>query len=186
MLIIEGPDMVGKSTFIKALLARLLAVAPKSPVPALDHFTHLDRDMTPEKYSRRFKPWCISDRGHLSNLVYGSVCRGEYELSPEVYRVVDGLMLAAGGMMVVINATPDWYAEIVKTKQSARERWDGSQNLQVAEAFRQVCDSRFTPFVGYRPMIDLVWVASQGQYPGNDGALVDKVLNRYLDLQAAL
>lgn len=179
MLIVEGPDMVGKTTFLNAVADR---ITPMVEGLARDHFTHLDTEMTPAKYMRRFKPFCLSDRGHMSNLVYGHICREGSDLTADQYRVVDGLMLAAGGMMVLLSASADWYEHLLEANKRD-QKWNPVLNRKVADAFRGIQSRQ--PFHGVRPWVDVAYLCD-GSFPSQDEALVVAVADRYLSLMAAL
>lgn len=179
MLIVEGPDMIGKTTFLNAVADK---ITPLVDGLERDHFTHLDTAMTPGKYMRRFKPLCLSDRGHMSNLVYGHVCRQGSDLTPEQYRIVDGLMLAAGGMMVLLTASADWYEQLLEANKRD-QKWNPVLNRKVADAFRGIQSRQ--PFQKVRPWVDVAYQCD-GTFPSQDDKLVTAVADRYLDLMAAL
>lgn len=102
MLIIEGTDLVGKTTLCKKLVAALanrgyvyrhLSRLPES----FDHF----RDYVPLMARKT-----VCDRFHMSEVAYATA-RGERpRVSQEVYRLLDAKVRLLGGFTVVITALP--------------------------------------------------------------------------------
>ncbi len=176
--------MIGKSMFCDAVRARLYDEHGMANV-GREHFTAADALLPPSGYAFRFKTRMVSDRGHMSGLVYGDVVRGKPDHTPEEYRLIDGLMLAAGGMMVLLTATPAWYEDLVN-QHSHRdgELYDRTTNLAVAQVFAQLGLGK--GWMGIRPVIDVWLHCGIGQYPSANTELVDQVAARYATLQEAL
>jgi len=96
MLIIEGPDGAGKTTFARRLLERL-------PEHVYGHFGPL-----PSKwdYWRSYLPFIarnvVMDRFHLSEIVYREAHDEPQNLDPFAYKLLDAKVRLVGGYTVVI------------------------------------------------------------------------------------
>ena len=85
--LVEGPDGVGKTTFINMLLQL-------NPGAIVKHFTYEDVKQTPDpvlRYSNYLRnvnleegdnAVVIFDRGWYSDAIYGSILRGKSDASP--------------------------------------------------------------------------------------------------------
>ena len=192
MLIVEGPDLVGKTTLCNALVLKILEITKQVDEPIechVDHFTSADSKMTPLDYYERFVPWTVSDRGHVGEFVYGTVCRdGECHLPPNKMRIVEGMMHAVGGLLVIVHATPGAYEQLLHRHHDRGEEFDQDQCSEINALYNQMAYRKvavpnttpdFThcvcqpdsPVVGY-PTANLGWVTH--------------VASRYVALQYSL
>lgn len=105
IIVVEGNDLTGKSTFTKLLCDRLKDVVLLNsgvPVPGADPF---------EEYERRLYPYLdaardvICDRLHWGEKAYGPVLRGRDRLRESGWRHVE-LFLAAHGAVVAYLHQP--------------------------------------------------------------------------------
>lgn len=102
MLIIEGPDDVGKSEFCRKLSkllpsheVRHLGILPKSW-----HYFKSYVDLAGEDV--------IADRFHMSELVYGYCCRNESKVDATTYKLIDAVLLTfCAAFTVVITTSGD-------------------------------------------------------------------------------
>jgi thymidylate kinase len=147
MLIVEGSDLVGKSTVVKKLLESV-ELQQKGYTP--DHF-----GLLPEGfeyywgYIDRSARRVVMDRFHMSEIVYGRMIRGGAKIDEEEYRLIDAHLRNLGAVTVIITAD----ASLIKERSLEREEvFNVEQILSVNDGFRQVADRLFA---GYEPDFDL-------------------------------
>ena len=184
-LIVEGPDLVGKSRLVAKLVEELWARYELNCDS--HHMTEADAGLLPNGFDALFNKCRIFDRGHMSEVVYGSLFRGKSALSPAQYRIIDGMVMARGGAVVVLTATPEAYEKLLQLHHSRGELYDATKCKQVNARYRELAGDGWN---GYAPMIDAhfeISVSSQGniQYPSDCKLLVDVVTERYAELQGA-
>ena len=199
MLVIEGPDMVGKTEFVTALVMRAKGLgielerdkfgmaesAPGAMMPALE---------------ARVRPGVVSDRCWLSEVVYGVACSGRGRppsITPADHERAERLMSAAGGMMVVFGATPRAYGDLVAEHHARGEAYSPSDCALANNMYTFVgCSGKLPHWLGdehaawrgVRVLVDKTHVlsaccAKTRSYPGLNYALVDEVLSRYAERQ---
>jgi hypothetical protein len=98
MLIIEGADLLGKTTLCRRLLAELPGheyAHLSRPDPGFDHFWG---------YMGRCSPQLVQDRFHMSEAAYAMATARGSMLTPEVYRLVDGQLRSMGAYTVLLTA----------------------------------------------------------------------------------
>jgi len=102
MLIIEGPDLVGKTTLALKLQAELAARRYRH---VYAHFTRLP--VAFDKYWD-YLPFIqrnvVQDRFYMSRIVYGRVFRNQELCTKLELRMLDGRISEVGGMTVVVTA----------------------------------------------------------------------------------
>jgi thymidylate kinase len=106
--IVEGPDGAGKTTLINSLL--------KSN-PGSQKF-HFGAPATPEEASNYYEVYAkaiqaapenvttIFDRSWYSDVVYGPIMRGKQEMSDIHVKMLDSLVVASGGGMIIYCTAP--------------------------------------------------------------------------------
>lgn len=150
MLIVEGPDCVGKTTLCKAFLKML-------PTHIYSHFTRLpDLFDFYWGYVERMSRCIVQDRFHLSEIVYSRVRGDTPKVPPEWYRILDGKLRTLGAYTVVINADP----ELVRSRfDSTTQMYTLDQTLRCVELFKQVSRDRSDKekIAGYEIDIDYVF-----------------------------
>lgn len=157
MIIIDGPDLVGKSSLCKKLINS----------PQLMHggytLAHLSR--LPDSfdrfwsYTQRAIPTTVQDRFHMSEVMY-AMMRGEPTvLTPEKYRLVDGMLRLRGALHVlVVMEDSDVGQAILRERYSQlreREMYREQQVLLVNTLFCNVAD-RDGDFQCYQMDLDYV------------------------------
>lgn len=169
MLIVEGPDGVGKTTLCKKLLKGL-------PGHVYAHFTRLPPGFDYHwGYADRASRRVVQDRFHMSELAYAKA-RGERPmLDRHGYQLIDARLRLLGAVTVVVTAS----AELVAS------RWDNSQmysldaTLAAAREYDRVLAE--CPWVD----VDVVLRCDQGDPYVTDHA-ADAVLELYLERQRAV
>lgn len=173
MLIVEGPDGVGKTTLCEKLLAVL-------PTHVYAHFTRLPPGFDhPWDYLARTSRRVVQDRFHLSEPAYAEA-RGDADrllLTPELYRLVDARLRQLGGVTVLLTADD----ALVRSRWDASQMFDVGRTLLASRAYRRLLAGQ-TP---YRPDLDLHYhLTTERPYVTDDQ--VDEVLGLYRRRQSAL
>lgn len=176
MLIIEGPDGVGKTTLAKELQKRLSGFGY-----IYSHFTRL-----PDSFDRvwgyveRMSRRVVQDRFHMSELAY-TYARGDTtKLDTESYRLVDAHLRQIGGMTILLNADP----ELVESRWDQTQMYDKERTRKAAIAFNilgkrefQLRDSWI-----YETDIDIQFFLTKDRpYVTANG--VNDIVERYLERQ---
>lgn len=128
MLIIEGPDGVGKTTLARKLLVGL-------PTHVYAHFTRLPSGFDYYwGYRERASRSVVQDRFHMSEVAY-AVARGEpSRLDAETYRLVDGHLRGLGAVTVLLTAGPD----LVRSRWDDGQMYDLGRTLAAAEVYEVI------------------------------------------------
>jgi hypothetical protein len=142
MLILEGPDMVGKTTMAQQIAA--IAKARLGVDVAIHHHTQEHRHLTLRDYVNLVmecgKRPVIFDRFHLSEPVYGAVCRGTLDSglalreAVKVTRAIEG----AGGLVVLVSAHPTAYTLQSDQCHGRGELFDAERCAKVNCAFNML------------------------------------------------
>lgn len=132
MLIIEGADLVGKTTMVQAVTERLHeAGLPHVPL-------HMTRPSPSFDYYRNYldlvSRHTVWDRFHLSGLVYRSLDDYPYTGSPEAFSLVEAKIRQVGGMSVILYTDAQTILDRFKT-HAKREMYDVERILSVNDAF---------------------------------------------------
>jgi hypothetical protein len=165
MLIIEGPDLVGKTTLAKAI-CREQSMQELGYV--YQHMSRLPKGFRyPMQYEEMASRRTVRDRFHMSEVVYATV-RGEVSpLNPERYRWVDGVLRALGAYTVVVLAHEDLIAQRYAARESV-EMYPLAKVIESLHGFVEVTSpkSGMKPcFAGkyYRMDYDYVIFCSESQ-----------------------
>ncbi len=193
MLIVEGPDLVGKTTLCNALVLEILKITKevdRSIECHVDHFTSADSKLTPLDYDMRFMPWTVSDRGHVGEFVYGTVCRdGECHLPPNKMRIVEGAMLAAGGLLVVVHASSEAYEYLLAEHHSRGEEFNIEQLREVNAWYARIARREVTVPSILPDFTYCVVTTHEGKrvtFPTVNRDWVSTIASRYVALQYSL
>lgn len=140
MLIVEGPDLVGKTTLCLELIRRLnadglkhvyrhLTVLPKGWDFYGDYVPHIARPV-------------VQDRFHMSELVYGRAVRGSTNITDDMLRLIEARVALAAGFTVVVTA--DWKVlEILWGRKQREEMFSLEMVQQVNKLYIQLVEGRF-------------------------------------------
>lgn len=180
MLIIEGPDLVGKSTFVQTLFK----------TDALQGQGYMPRHLT--RPSRGFdKLWgyvdlacqkTIQDRFHMSEPVYACHRRDSTDLDPFTYSVVDGYLRLLGSFTVIITADIGLITERYE-QHSNREMYSFEMIRGVNSSFQLIANGDL--WRGYSMDWDYhIHCTKEKPWPSEED--LSKVLNRYLLRQSSL
>lgn len=139
MLIIEGADLVGKTTLAKALCAKLNELG----WPHV--YQHLSRLPAPwqrdavRNYDRLCSPYSVRDRFHYSEPVYASARGDDPMISPGDFEVVNNIVRSVAGYVIIVTATEELIAERY-ARRAAQEMYDLHKILRVNEDFRHAAE----------------------------------------------
>lgn len=191
MLIIEGGDLVGKTTFCEALLkddrlasrGYMYSHLSRPPLQGFDGCQH---------YMGMAWSNFVQDRFHLSEPIYAKV-RGEAQsahTSPEKYRLVDAHLRLMGVLTVVITATD----ELVESRYAARadeEMYNLEETILANQLYRSAAQNGFiaSGHGVYKPDIDIVIsCTAEHPFPSDDTArvIVDAYLKRQTEVERAM
>ncbi len=141
MLIIEGPDGVGKSALQKAFIKMWNDNAKRySPWPAVaQSFSRLPDSWHHYKsYLAFITRSAVMDRFHLSELCYGAVCRGGEKIGPSWLRLLEARLALAGSVTVVVTCSDDRASEqyLKQTHAGKQEMFSLEQVVAVNKAYR--------------------------------------------------
>jgi thymidylate kinase len=133
MIIIEGPDLAGKSTFAKAIAKKLELEYCHLDKPGPDFHGFLG-------YMDLIDPEKVWDRFHISEPVYAHHANRPVIMSPDQCQFVQALLKCVGCFTVII--------EVGETLQRARwregEMYDLDTNIAVARDYKDIS----TTFMG--------------------------------------
>jgi thymidylate kinase len=135
MLVIEGGDLVGKTTLAKKLVARL---ADEGYV--YKHFSRL-----PDKFDRFWGyvenavTRSVQDRFHMSEVMYSEMRGDDTMLCPQRYRMVDGHLRTRGALTVIVTCDERLLASRAPHED---EMYGRDQILAVNSMFERVVQER--------------------------------------------
>lgn len=185
MIIIEGSDLVGKTTLAKMLCEH----------PALSGYWyhHLTRPPKSFDYCQGYMNMAcheyVQDRYHMSEPVYACV-RGDIPgIDPEQYRIVDAHLRMMGTLTVVIVAQDDSDLRARFNALDQRvEMYHVEQIVHVNALFNSIVSHRVqlnTSIGEYHMDWDIV-IRTKGvdDYPSDEE--VDKIIDAYIARQATI
>ncbi len=183
MLILEGPDMVGKTTLTRKL--KLLMPEMQLSVRGLAH-----AEWKPHEWVEGMKERTICDRGHMSEVVYGLNLRGKCNLSPLQYRSCDDAVAYLGGFTVVITASEKAYQTLVTNHYDpAKEAFTAEQCIQINDSYHDFLDNKLgINGIRYVPMYEFTWditLDEDGKLVRPTDDWVKRVAHRYRALTKA-
>jgi hypothetical protein len=172
MIIVEGADLVGKTTFCTGLLERdycqengmVYSHLSRLP-PGWDHV---------RSYIERACRNVVQDRFHMSEPVYARVRGEETKLTPEKYRLVDAYLRTLGAVHVVIVASLE---STIARRWREGEMYDLNKVIHANTLFKTMA---WPPHSVYRPDVDFVFVAEEL----TDDAAFSRAINEVLNLHA--
>lgn len=182
MIIIEGPDSVGKTTLAKKLEAH----GDVFPAHAYRHFSRLRADRDPVWfYERHCDVDDVIDRFHMSEIVY-AVCRGEAPvMTPLGYQLIDAMIRLRCGFIVVV--TCDTHVLHKKMKKDRRDQmYDSDFNHEVNETFINLAnDRRISQLADYMPVSIDYHIHLSEVVPWPSDAHIQEIVRLYAHRRAA-
>lgn len=184
MLIVEGTDLVGKSTLCKKLLKvwnENYKTYGAWPVVGL----HLDKPPNGFHPYKSYLPLIsrctMWDRFHLSDLCYGAVCRGEKEnskITPYYLRMLEAHLVLAGSLTIVITSTEKRLKKEFERKQR-QEMYDLKTILEANEQYIALCEGDVERWkearVDYRYELN----EEDGGWPSDKDGWINEILQEW-------
>ena len=136
MLIIEGPDCVGKTTLAQALAQSILAISERTV--AHTHLGPEGKTWPMAEYIKNMRPWTVQDRYNLSEWVYGRQYRGRSNISWEEIRNINRAISGYGGIIIFVTAPCGVYGRLLDLHHSRGELYDQIGLVETNDRFRQV------------------------------------------------
>lgn len=170
MIVIEGPDLVGKTTLAKKLRDELMGdYFHFGPLPDDFDFVH--------GYAQFVKANRVMDRFHLSEIAYGRAVRGRSRVGDLERRAVDGCLKFNGCVTVLLTTTDAiGYRKHLDEHWTDKELFSKAELLRVWRAFDELrLDQQAFDFVRF---IDRDGWA--------DGSLATAIIRKYQWLQASI
>lgn len=125
IIVLEGCDGTGKTTLAEELKKLGFSYRHEGPPKTKDLFTYYTNQLLSVAPGRDV----VFDRLHLGELVYGPVMRGRSELSTYQARLINRLLFARGGVLVLCTAPPMTLIGGWKARQNA-EYLDTQQKVE--------------------------------------------------------
>ncbi len=184
MLIVEGTDLVGKTTLCHALTAELAKDWP---------CTYAWFGRLPETwnyywcYLLRMSRWVIQDRFHMSEIVYRKARDEHQRLYPQTYRLLDAQARLLGSVTVVVLSTD----ALIRAEYDVRrdeETHTLQQILHANRLFAGLAEGHGALHNEYGPVdCDFVHVAGErAGWPGSNVEFIKKVTTLYVERQACI
>ena len=185
MLLIEGPDMIGK-THLCDRIARELGVK-------VDKFGLPERDGMVAHCMQRLKPLTVYDRGWISEVVYSIKARGQLPtITSDDCATICRKAEQVGCLTVVVYADDDVYSELVERWWSRGEAFSKEQCKAVNAAYRHLATtnhvlSSTSGNVLYPMRVDVAYCVERIMdriiYPAQDESFVRSVIAKYREVQ---
>lgn len=179
MIVLEGPDLAGKSTLAEALFKRM--VDSRRYCSMVRHFTkvpaHFDKYWG---YASCVQRDVILDRFHMSHVVYRHVEGAGHNLTPLRYELVDADITRVGGIVVVLAPPLD----VLRSRHTDRpEMYNLDHILKVGQEFIKLAQiGEVETCVGwYKPKIDIAFLDDMFT-----AKMADVVYNVWVDRQVHL
>ena len=144
MLIVEGPDGVGKTTLCRKLLESL-------PTHIYAHFSRLPAGFDYYwGYVERASRYIVQDRFHLSEVAYARARGDSSRLDTESYQILDGHLRLLGAYTILVTATQD----LLASRWGPDQMYSLEKTLAAGRAFDQVHEehaiNRIVPDIDFR------------------------------------
>lgn len=138
MIIVEGTDLVGKTTLCHKLVEELNR---RGHPHIYSHFSKLpDCFDTYWGYVPFINRYVVQDRFHLSRMAYSNVCKDQRSISYLEQKLIESHLLRIGAYIVVVYSQE----EVIKQryeKRKDKELYSLSRVLEVNEIYTRCRDS---------------------------------------------
>ena len=188
MIIIEGPDTIGKTSLARMLCTVLNGIhqLPHAYAhmgcPAVELWT---RHGAVGLHCERAARHSVQDRFHMSDLAYGAACRnGNFMMCPNRYAILDSQLRSELGAMTILMYDADGGELIRQRWEQAREMYPLDRTLAVNRAYKEIAQAPGQRWRGYEATFDCVLPLRRDcmEMP----AVVDVFLQSYLARYNAL
>lgn len=132
MIIVEGTDLIGKTTMCRELLLHYPYV--------YRHFTKLpDSWRYPHDYKEHVAVKVVQDRFHMSHIAYQSAICGQYSLNKSSYADIDEWVAGVQGRTIILTAGEEFIRKQWRTHQRP-EMFDLATILRANEIYVEILD----------------------------------------------
>lgn len=164
MLIVEGTDGIGKTTFCHKLVKRLQKQGPW----IYSHFTKLPKIWSfPDSYKPHVRRFIVQDRFHMSEIVYRLARQESRMLSEEAYRQIDAWCGLVGVYTVILTAD----SATIKRGNHSKQMHSLTIAQRANDLFAEMPKHLF----------DKGWCTQNGLYPPDE--FIDLIADEYLERQ---
>lgn len=166
MLVIEGPDNVGKTVFAKAIVKYVVEHDCHSVM--YQHMTRQNGSFNFfEDYKPLINPYAVQDRFHLGGLAYH-----EGVINVSQLRIIEGWIYGNGGLIILLHASDHrWYEE--------RIHLDNRGNILDLPVMVEANFRYHNMIEKGGPRIDVRWDVSGEHFP--DEAFVESVAEQWIE-----
>jgi hypothetical protein len=192
LLIVEGPDCVGKTNLVNKLAMLLDSEAARGPAGAgrgrvrrVKFGLAESGEATMDASRRLIGAMTVSDRSWMSELVYGEVVRRGSALSARKLRHIWSAFRAVGGLYVMVVAEPRHYRGVLdRLHASTGQAFD----VGACEAANRVYRASYRDglAVGEDQPDFRFEIGEDGDWPSSDEAFVGGVARAYVRRQRSL
>lgn len=142
MIILEGTDHTGKTTFAKLLCEK---IAAQFGGPSINYYRHMTKPREDfdhvAGYMDGIGTW-VQDRYHLGSLVYGRILGGGCYPSARRMRIVQAYLRWRGCLTVIFTCSRDSLHERLKKSVDKEEMYRHDQILDAGDAYNGLSVSR--------------------------------------------
>ena len=187
MLIIDGPDNVGKTTLAK----KIVDVANKKSNGPRFTSRHLTRPPEDWDYFKGYKKlaesgmYTVQDRFHLGTIAYDEVTRyNKYQL-----RIIESWIYSSGSLVVLLlpQSYRNYEARLRSKEYSKDEMFDVDRMLRAATIFEEISNGDFSGQheFGINPVVDYCYDINfdeEGKFcPWMNNEYRNKIINGWVD-----
>lgn len=153
MIIIEGPNGVGKSTLAKRLLEQLPELRYHKVALTMETVKHLDFKWY-LKQTQLLRINYLVDRWHLGQIVYPQLYKdGRKPLAIEEQHLLERILMNLGVVLVYCDASTTFIKNVYQTRG---EKWQTESEISPElELFRQAISTSILPVVHYSPEMSI-------------------------------
>jgi len=173
MLVIEGPDNVGKTRLANDLVLRV----QKQGIPA--YYSHMSKPPDCFDYHRDYEDWmsywAVQDRFHIGNIVYGDLFRGS-SLTHSGFRYVERLLRLHFSLVVLIYASK--IEDVFSNWVDEDEMYSREKACAVTAYYDNLARGEMSTG-GLRPKIDVCYDISEHGYPAENPEFIDCVVSSW-------
>jgi hypothetical protein len=150
IIVLEGPDLAGKSTLARRLADRLINVEmlrqgpPPSGVDILEHYLRPIQDWCYEEMLVRPR-WLVLDRWHVGELIYGPLLRDKSQLTDQQADYIDMVLQTFGCNFTYVTQPP----------VILQERWDRRGDGMIKREWLADLYHEYTEWMDQRPHWDV-------------------------------
>lgn len=179
MIVIDGPDHVGKTRLAEVLVERLNA-------EGFPHvYQHLSRLPASFHHVTDYKPLIqrnvVMDRFHLSRIAYGTVFAEQHVPNDYETAILDAWITLVGGLTIVVTADGDWLRANFGAKD---EMYALRPVLEVNRVYKKLIEEK-------RVNIDFTWETRDcatrvSVFPAQHESFIIGVIEEYKRRRAVL